>query len=94
MLDSVEAILVSRDLPPEMSLLWDLVFSDKLELVRAFLPGIMGKSNWGLLCVPWLLHESHKKPRQGLGFPVGLTGMDSERGLVPRVQGERKSRHL
>lgn len=94
MLDSVEAILAFRDLPLEMSLLWGLVFSGELELVRGFLPGIMGKSSWGLLCVSWLLHESHKKPSQGLEFPVGLTGMDAERGLVPRVQSERKSRHL
>lgn len=42
MLDSVEAILVFRDLPLEMSLLWGLVFSGKLDLIRGFLPGVMG----------------------------------------------------
>lgn len=51
MLDSVEAILVFRDLPLEMSLLWGLVFSGKLDLIRGFLPGVVGKSSWGHLCV-------------------------------------------
>lgn len=93
MLDSVEAILVFRDLPLEMSLLWGLVFSGKLDLIRGFLPGVMGKSSWGLLCVCRGSSTSHTRNHLR-GWSFQLTSMDAERGLVPRVQGERKSRHL
>lgn len=65
-----------------MSLLWGR-FSGKLELIRGCLPGIMGKSSWGLLCVcvfvSWLFPLYRGvKPSQGLEFPFGLMSMYAE----------------